>query len=44
MIRVRNPNECEDLCKKRVELEKTLGVKTIDYEKCVKICRAHAAR
>jgi hypothetical protein len=42
MISVHKINECEELCKKRIELEKTLGVKTIDYEKCVKICRAHA--
>jgi hypothetical protein len=44
MIRVHKTNECEELCKKRIELEKTLGVGETNYEKCVKICRAHAAK
>jgi len=33
---------CEELCRKRIEIEKTLGLKQIEFEKCVKICRAFA--
>jgi hypothetical protein len=36
-------NKCEELCKKRIELEKLLGLKPVELEKCVKICRAFAA-
>jgi hypothetical protein len=35
-------SECEELCKKRIELEKLLGLEPISFEKCVKICRAFA--
>ena len=44
MLRVRKSSECEELCRKRIELEKTLGVREIDYGKCVKICRAHTVK
>jgi len=44
MISVHKPNECEELCRKRIELEKILGVKEVNYEKCVKICRAHTLK
>jgi hypothetical protein len=40
MLRIRKGSECEELCKKRIELEKTLGVRETDYEKCMRICRA----
>jgi hypothetical protein len=40
VLRIRNRDECEELCRKRIELEKTLGIKPTDYEKCVKICKA----
>jgi len=33
-------SECEELCRKRVELEKLLGLRPADFERCVKICRA----
>jgi hypothetical protein len=34
--------ECEELCRKRIQIEKILGVREIDYEKCLRICRAFA--
>jgi len=34
---------CEELCKKRIEIEKTLWVKEIDYEKCIRICRGFSS-
>jgi hypothetical protein len=43
-MKLRRPHECEELCRNRIELEKTLGVKEIDYGKCVKICRAHSVK
>jgi hypothetical protein len=43
MIRVHKPNECEELCRKRIEIEKTLGVRETDYEKCVRFCKAFAS-
>jgi hypothetical protein len=43
MIRIRKRDECEELCKKRIDLEKTLGTRETDYEKCLKICRAFAS-
>ena len=43
MLRIRKRDECEELCKKRIDLEKTLGVKEIDYEKCIRICNAFAS-
>jgi hypothetical protein len=42
MLRIRKVGECEELCRKRIELEKTLGVREISYEKCINICRAFA--
>jgi hypothetical protein len=42
VLRIRRREECEELCRKRIELEKTLGVREISYEKCVKICKAFA--
>jgi len=40
MVALRLRERCEELCRKRVELEKLLGVKEIDYEKCLRICKA----
>jgi hypothetical protein len=42
-MKIRRADECEELCRKRIELEKALGVKEIDHEKCIKICRAFAS-
>jgi hypothetical protein len=44
VLKPRRKEECEELCRKRVELEKTVGVKEIDYEKCMRICRAFALK
>jgi hypothetical protein len=44
MLKVRKREECEDLCRERIQLEKTLGVKEIDFERCVRICRAFTTR
>jgi hypothetical protein len=41
-MRVRSKTECEELCRKRIELEKIFGFKPIDYEKCVRLCKAFA--
>jgi hypothetical protein len=43
-MKVRRPYECEELCKKRIAIEKALGTREIDYEKCVRICRAFASK
>ena len=37
---VRSSFDCEELCTKRIYLEKLLGVKPTTLEKCLKICRA----
>jgi hypothetical protein len=42
-MKVRRPYECEELCRKRIELEKILGVRETDYEKCIRICKAFAS-
>jgi hypothetical protein len=34
--------KCEELCRKRIAIEKMLGVRETDYEKCIKICKAYA--
>jgi len=31
---------CEELCRRRIELEIALGLEPTCFEKCVKICRA----
>ena len=41
-LKLRRKEECEELCKKRIVIEKTLGVRETDYEKCLKICSAFA--
>jgi hypothetical protein len=41
-LRTGRKNKCEELCKKRIELEMLLGLRPTDLEKCVKICRAFA--
>jgi len=40
MAVVRSSFDCEELCTKRIYLEKLLGVKPTTLEKCLKICRA----
>jgi hypothetical protein len=40
VLKLRRKEECEELCKKRIAIEKTLGVRETDYEKCMRICRA----
>jgi hypothetical protein len=40
----RREEECEELCRKRIELEKILGVRETDYEKCIRICRAFSSK
>jgi hypothetical protein len=37
-------DKCPELCVKRIEIEKTLNGKAIDFEKCLRICRAFAER
>jgi hypothetical protein len=41
-MKIRRKEECEELCKKRIAIEKILGAKETNYVKCVKICRAFA--
>lgn len=36
--------DCEELCIKRIYLEKFLGVKPTTLEKCLRICRAYLDR
>jgi hypothetical protein len=36
--------DCEELCIKRIYLEKLLGVKPTTLEKCLRICRAYSNR
>jgi hypothetical protein len=43
-LRLRRKEECEELCKKRIAIEKVLGAREIDYEKCVRICKAFALK
>jgi hypothetical protein len=43
MLRIRKRDECEELCKKRIAIEKTLGARETDYEKCIRICKAFAS-
>jgi hypothetical protein len=42
LLKIRRKEECEELCRKRLELEKTLKARETDYKKCIKICRAFA--
>jgi hypothetical protein len=34
------PQDCKELCRRRVELELLLFGESIDYERCVRICRS----
>jgi hypothetical protein len=43
-LKLRGKEECEELCRKRIAIEKILGVREIDYEKCVRICKAFALK
>jgi len=40
VLRRARPEDCEELCRRRVELEKALQIEGISYEKCVMMCRA----
>ena len=40
MLRWARPEDCPELCRRRVELEQALQVEGISYEKCVRMCRA----
>ncbi|MCC6056561.1 MAG: hypothetical protein LM583_07790 [Desulfurococcaceae archaeon] len=44
MLRIRKVGECKELCRKRIAIEKALGTREIDYEKCVRICKAFASK
>jgi hypothetical protein len=37
-------DKCYELCVRRVEIEKTLNGRAIDFEKCLRICRAFAPK
>jgi len=37
-------DKCHELCVKRVVIEKALNGRAIDFEKCLRICRAFATR
>jgi hypothetical protein len=39
-LRIPGERECEELCRKRVYLEKMLRGIEIGYERCLEICRA----
>jgi hypothetical protein len=39
-LRRARPEDCPELCKRRVELELTLLGEGIDLQKCIKICRS----
>ena len=43
LLRQVRKSECEEMCKKRILLEKILGAKEISYEKCVRFCKAFAS-
>ena len=43
-LKLRRKEECEELCRRRILIEKILGVKEIEYEKCVRFCRAFASK
>jgi hypothetical protein len=40
VLRRARPGDCEELCRRRVELELALLGESIDLQKCVKICRS----
>jgi hypothetical protein len=40
VVRRRAEHECEELCRKRVYLEKLLTSRETSYERCVEICKA----
>jgi hypothetical protein len=42
LLSSRRKEECEELCRKRVYLEKILRGTETDYDRCVEICRAVA--
>jgi hypothetical protein len=37
-------DKCYELCVKRIEIERALNGKAIDFEKCLRICKAFAVR
>jgi len=39
-LRTGRKSKCEELCRKRIELEKLLGLRPTDLDRCVMICRA----
>jgi len=39
-LRIPDESGCEELCRKRVYLEKMLRGTETDYERCLEICRA----
>jgi hypothetical protein len=41
-LRIPAERECEELCRKRVYLEKMLRGIEVGYERCLEICRAVA--
>jgi hypothetical protein len=41
-LRIPDERECEELCRKRVYLEKMLRGIEVGYERCLEICRAVA--
>jgi hypothetical protein len=43
-LSIRRQHECEELCRKRIQIEKALDVTEIDYNKCIRMCRSHAIK
>jgi hypothetical protein len=42
MLPVVTKDMCFEVCMKRVSMERALGVKGIDLEKCLRLCKAFA--
>jgi hypothetical protein len=42
MLAVVTKDKCYEACMKRISIEKTLNIKEIDLEKCLRICKAFA--
>jgi hypothetical protein len=40
VLRRARPEDCPELCKRRVELELTLLGESVDYERCVRMCKS----
>jgi hypothetical protein len=40
MLRPRKVEECRELCERRALLEKILVNRSLDVEKCIKVCRS----